>query len=490
MPASLPIATPKVCHSPDKNINNGIATTNQKKDPKNFNGLRTVMYRTLAIEMEGAEIAKIAQRRNIRYLIVKAVSDHADEEKDDSYREFACRASANVLLTFLLHHLDPTAAQKVPQPSTPATLVATPAVISNVDLTAKHTELVKHFDSRLSAFTYAREWLNDPKLLRMCEHAPPTLIENWLKAMHKHPRDRGAAGPSITAIWKEALDLGLVPPLAALDRRVDLQELTRINLEKRAFWGALSTETPRIFGERVCARKATLGWNDGAWEPRHALAGPLFEWVWDVLRATHNEKIPVEKFLVRWWGAGSGVVRFVQNIEFPWPVAEMVYFYDHHEVADVWNEKYERAVRLAQNLPNDQRIIDDLAFWFVEAQHQRWHRPIAFGIDGEDWRTSERNWKSSVAHLLDSVTRGDPSEFGDWARSVPLLAAPESVFNDEADSQSIAGANMEPTSRPWLHELRLRRARYVMPEQDPSKVIATIDVKFPEHPWVKAFEQP
>ena len=57
--------------------------------------------------MEGVAIGDLAARFQKRAILVKAVSDHADSDKDDSFREFACRASAEVLMAFLLKHLEP-----------------------------------------------------------------------------------------------------------------------------------------------------------------------------------------------------------------------------------------------------------------------------------------------------------------------------------------------------------------------------------------------
>jgi nucleoside phosphorylase len=66
-------------------------------------GVRTVA----ALEMEAATVATVAQQAQIaHWLVVKGVSDHADPAKDDRYRRFAARASAEVLFA-LLNHLLP-----------------------------------------------------------------------------------------------------------------------------------------------------------------------------------------------------------------------------------------------------------------------------------------------------------------------------------------------------------------------------------------------
>lgn len=62
-------------------------------------GVRTV----LGLEMEAAAIGGVAHRLRIPYWVVaKGVMDYADPRKDDRYKPFAARASAEVLFAFLL----------------------------------------------------------------------------------------------------------------------------------------------------------------------------------------------------------------------------------------------------------------------------------------------------------------------------------------------------------------------------------------------------
>ena len=78
-----------------------------REDPGLFDRLKRHVRKTLGAEMEAAAIGAVAQTLGRRSLIVKSVSDHADHEKDDAYRAFACRASAEFLLAFLRRHMSP-----------------------------------------------------------------------------------------------------------------------------------------------------------------------------------------------------------------------------------------------------------------------------------------------------------------------------------------------------------------------------------------------
>lgn len=78
-----------------------------QQDPSIFDHLRRLVRTTLGLEMEGTAIGDLAARFERRAILVKAVVDFADQDKDDSFRTFACRASAEVLLAFLQRHWSP-----------------------------------------------------------------------------------------------------------------------------------------------------------------------------------------------------------------------------------------------------------------------------------------------------------------------------------------------------------------------------------------------
>jgi nucleoside phosphorylase len=92
-------------------------------DPEEWGRLKAMGVRKItAIEMEAATIATVAHDRGLPWLVVKGVMDHADTKKDDRYKTFAARASAEVMFG-LLERLVPDMATATPRAVQPATTV-------------------------------------------------------------------------------------------------------------------------------------------------------------------------------------------------------------------------------------------------------------------------------------------------------------------------------------------------------------------------------
>ncbi len=77
------------------------------EDETIFRRLQRINRETIALDMEGAAIAELAVREEKRFLVVKAVQDFANGQKDDTFRAFGCRASAMFLVAFLQKYLKP-----------------------------------------------------------------------------------------------------------------------------------------------------------------------------------------------------------------------------------------------------------------------------------------------------------------------------------------------------------------------------------------------
>ena len=73
------------------------------KDGRTWEQLKKWAVRTVVgLEMEAATIASTAYRLDVaNWVVVKGVMDHADLRKDDRYKPFAARASAEVLYKLL-----------------------------------------------------------------------------------------------------------------------------------------------------------------------------------------------------------------------------------------------------------------------------------------------------------------------------------------------------------------------------------------------------
>jgi nucleoside phosphorylase len=73
------------------------------QDPDIWGRLKGMGARkVLGLEMEAATVATVASDREVPYwLVAKGVMDHADFAKDDRFKEFAARASAEVLFALL-----------------------------------------------------------------------------------------------------------------------------------------------------------------------------------------------------------------------------------------------------------------------------------------------------------------------------------------------------------------------------------------------------
>lgn len=80
-----------------------------REDPLIFERLARHVRKTVGVEMEAAAIGHVAAHLERSSIIVKAVSDHADHDKDENFRAFACHASAAWLFMFIHRHVKPRA---------------------------------------------------------------------------------------------------------------------------------------------------------------------------------------------------------------------------------------------------------------------------------------------------------------------------------------------------------------------------------------------
>jgi tetratricopeptide (TPR) repeat protein/nucleoside phosphorylase len=196
---------------------------NVKEDPELFGKLLRVQRKLKAVDMESVAIGLVAALEQVRFtLVVKAVQDYADDDKDDSLRDFGTRVAAAFLLDFLRENLP--ADVLVPQPATlkdrlgsgQAELrsVATPATY----LVARHQ--VVPFAGRADELAILDTWAGSDDAVRvLLVHGPAgmgktRLLTEWL-ARHaaRHPGD--AIG-----FMTGALDDAAIDALCASERTV------------------------------------------------------------------------------------------------------------------------------------------------------------------------------------------------------------------------------------------------------------------------------
>jgi nucleoside phosphorylase len=92
------------------------------EDPRIFEHLSQSVRKVLGLEMEASGIGTLAGINEVPFAVVmKGVMDHADSDKNDNFKTFAARASAECLIAFIRAHLPAIAERKGarPQKTTP-----------------------------------------------------------------------------------------------------------------------------------------------------------------------------------------------------------------------------------------------------------------------------------------------------------------------------------------------------------------------------------
>jgi nucleoside phosphorylase len=169
------------------------------QDPGIFDRLSRLNRKLVALDMEGVAIGQVAAlERGRRALVVKAVQDYADHDKDDSLRHFGVRVAAAFVLDFLRENL-PADALGPPPPAlkdylstgqTPLRSLATPATY----LVARHQ--IVPFVGRERELTTLDTWADSGDAVRvLLVHGPggmgkTRLLTEWLaRRAARHPGD-------------------------------------------------------------------------------------------------------------------------------------------------------------------------------------------------------------------------------------------------------------------------------------------------------------
>ena len=95
---------------PFKNIHSGLIATGDQfiSDKNKINILRESIDKVIAIEMEGAAVAQVAQQENKPWIIIRVISDSADDDAPENFTEFISKYQEHSwsLIELLLNSID------------------------------------------------------------------------------------------------------------------------------------------------------------------------------------------------------------------------------------------------------------------------------------------------------------------------------------------------------------------------------------------------
>jgi nucleoside phosphorylase len=125
------------------------------------------MRKALGLEMEAAALGELAhrlRRNRLDFIVMKGVMDFANRGRDDHFKEFAARASAECLLWFLREHVLTEPAAGFDDLLSPGTLPAPSGRASpSFLLNARHMIVPWHEGGRSEILTALEAWADDPR---------------------------------------------------------------------------------------------------------------------------------------------------------------------------------------------------------------------------------------------------------------------------------------------------------------------------------------
>ncbi|HEX8819434.1 MAG TPA: tetratricopeptide repeat protein [Archangium sp.] len=197
------------------------------------------MRKTLGLEMEAAALGALAhaQRgRKLDALVMKGVMDFANHGRDDQFKEFAARASAECLIAFLREHFDVEVVPEIDDILVPGTEEKLPAnAPPSALLNARYEVVPFHRQGRETILAELERWCDEgPSVAVRLIHAEggtgkTRLAIEWI---HHHRKPMGwAAGflpKDIPGDWFDRLWSRGQPVLVVIDyaeSRSDLREI-------------------------------------------------------------------------------------------------------------------------------------------------------------------------------------------------------------------------------------------------------------------------
>ncbi|WP_249039729.1 tetratricopeptide repeat protein [Archangium gephyra] len=210
------------------------------EDEEVWSFISEYMRKTLGLEMEAAAIGALAhaQRdRKLEALVMKGVMDFANHGRDDHFKEFATRASAECLLAFLRENLDVEVVPGVDDilvPGTEETLPENPP--PSALLNARYEVVPFHERGREEILTELGRWCDEgpPVAVRLL-HAEggvgkTRLAMEWARRRRAMEWVAGFLPKEVPSDWFERLwSLGQ-PVLVVIDYAESFSELSKVLL--------------------------------------------------------------------------------------------------------------------------------------------------------------------------------------------------------------------------------------------------------------------
>ncbi|MBT2794566.1 hypothetical protein [Paraburkholderia strydomiana] len=169
-----------------------------------FKRLKKLQRKTSGLEMEASMIASLADAHRIPWMVAKGVSDFGDRYKDDRYRDFAARASAECLLSLLASSTDLLFQDVEPMPKVIEPSIRT---MAHSAATVPITDYSSINESGQVEFNYER---NDGKFT--IGQAPWAFETMWTKASDK-----------VIYLYKDP------PSIDAIARAVNVTKISDVN---------------------------------------------------------------------------------------------------------------------------------------------------------------------------------------------------------------------------------------------------------------------
>ncbi|HEU4733434.1 MAG TPA: tetratricopeptide repeat protein, partial [Kofleriaceae bacterium] len=226
------------------------------EDERIWSFVSQTMRKTLGLEMEAAVIGELAHRQRHRRLdaiVMKAVMDFADHGRDDHFKEFAARVSAECLLWFLREHVSSELKAGFDDLLTPGTLgspkgISTPSILLN----ARYAMVPWHEGGRSEILADLDMWADDPSRvvsMRLLHggggFGKTRLAIEWVRRRHQRNNVVGFLVSDPDSRWLDRL-CGLGPPvIIVIDYAESRSDLVTV-LQRVASFGALSGPRRRV----------------------------------------------------------------------------------------------------------------------------------------------------------------------------------------------------------------------------------------------------